>query len=104
MTANEAIGWITNLTMDIGKLEHSDLWHYEQALDEIRELLERVSTKTGHIKQAVKPKLSEEARLKRNEYVRNWKRAHPEKRKEYQRRFWEKQAAKEGQNELDTMQ
>lgn len=43
-------------------------------------------------------KLSEEARQKRNEYVRNWKRAHPEKRKEYQRRFWEKQAAKASQD------
>ncbi len=50
------------------------------------------------MKEESRNKLSEEARQKRNEYVRNWKRAHPEKRKEYQRRFWEKQAAKASQD------
>lgn len=35
-------------------------------------------------------KLSEEARQKRNEYMRRWRREHPEKRKEYQRRYWER--------------
>ena len=46
--------------------------------------------------------LSEEARLKRNEYTRNWRKAHPEKRKEYQRRFWEKQAAKDRQDDSES--
>lgn len=40
MTAKEAVNWITNIMADIGKSEHSDLWHYEQALTEIREMLE----------------------------------------------------------------
>lgn len=40
MTNGEAINWIINLSADIGKAEHSDLWHYEQALSEIREMLE----------------------------------------------------------------
>ena len=38
MTNREAINWIINLSADIGKTEHRDLWHYEQALDEIREM------------------------------------------------------------------
>lgn len=40
MTNAEAINWIINLSADIGKAEHRALWHYEQALDEIREILE----------------------------------------------------------------
>ena len=40
MTNKEAVNWIINLSADIGKSEHSELWHYEQALYEIREILE----------------------------------------------------------------
>ena len=40
MTNREAINWIINISADIGKAEHRDLWHYEQALSEIREMLE----------------------------------------------------------------
>ena len=40
MTNKEAVNWIINITADIGKAEHRDLWHYEQALYEIREILE----------------------------------------------------------------
>lgn len=48
MTRGEAINWIINISADIGKAEHRDLWHYEQALDGIREMLERESErKTG---------------------------------------------------------
>lgn len=44
MTPREAINWLINLTADIGKSEHHDLWHYEQALDEIKEMLEGKDT------------------------------------------------------------
>ena len=40
MTREEAVNWLINIMADIGKIEHQDLWHYEQALSEIRELLE----------------------------------------------------------------
>lgn len=40
MTNGEAINWIINLTADIGKAENQHLWHYEQALTEIRGKLE----------------------------------------------------------------
>lgn len=40
MLKDEAINWIINISADIGKVEHRDLWHYEQALSEIREMLE----------------------------------------------------------------
>ena len=40
MTNGEAINWIINISADIGKAEHHDLWHYEQALSEIKEMLE----------------------------------------------------------------
>ena len=40
MTNKEAVNWIINLSADIGKSEHSELWHYEQALCEIKEILE----------------------------------------------------------------
>ena len=40
MTNREAVNWLINITADIGKAEHRDLWHYEQALYEIREMFE----------------------------------------------------------------
>ena len=40
MTKGEAVNWIINLRYDIGKAEHQDLWHYEQVLLEIKEMLE----------------------------------------------------------------
>lgn len=40
MTKGEAVNWIINLSADIGKIQHQDLWHYEQALAEIKEMLE----------------------------------------------------------------
>ena len=40
MTNKEAVNWLINLTADIGKAENSTLWHYEQALSEIREMIE----------------------------------------------------------------
>lgn len=40
MTNKEAVNWLINIMADIGKVEHSNLWHYEQALIEIREMLE----------------------------------------------------------------
>lgn len=45
MTNKEAINWLINLTADIGKIEHSDLWHYEQALYEIRDMLQLLEGK-----------------------------------------------------------
>lgn len=40
MTNAEAVNWLINITADIGKIEHQELWHYEQALSEIKEMLE----------------------------------------------------------------
>lgn len=40
MTRGEAVNWLINISADIGKAEHRELWHYEQALLEIREMLE----------------------------------------------------------------
>ena len=43
MTRGEAVNWLINITADIGKAEHRELWHYEQVLSEIREMLESES-------------------------------------------------------------
>ena len=40
MDNREAVNWLINISADIGKVEHSDLWHYEQALTEIKDMLE----------------------------------------------------------------
>jgi hypothetical protein len=44
MNNSEAVNWLINIAADIGKIEHQDLWHYEQALSEIREMLEDAQT------------------------------------------------------------
>ena len=48
MTNREAVIWLINITADIGKIEHQELWHYEQALSEIREMLENMPTIEPH--------------------------------------------------------
>lgn len=40
MDNREAVNWLINILADIGKAEHSDLWHYEQVLTEIKDMLE----------------------------------------------------------------
>ena len=40
MTKGEACNWLRNLRADIGKIEHQELWHYEQALVEIMEMID----------------------------------------------------------------
>ena len=40
MTNKEAVIWLTSISADICKAEHRDLWQYEQALSEIKEMLE----------------------------------------------------------------
>lgn len=40
MNNKEAVNWLINISADIGKAEHSDLWHYEQTLTEIKDMLE----------------------------------------------------------------
>lgn len=47
MTKQEAVKWLYNLKRDIGKTQHQELWHYEQALDEIIQALEQ-EPKIGH--------------------------------------------------------
>lgn len=48
MTRGEAVNWIINIAYDIGKAEHRELWHYEQALSEIRDMLQsEPERKTG---------------------------------------------------------
>lgn len=39
MTIKEAINWIINLRDAIGRPQHQELWHYEQALEEIKDML-----------------------------------------------------------------
>lgn len=33
MTREETVKWLESLKHDIGEAQHSDLWHYEQAID-----------------------------------------------------------------------
>ena len=49
MNNKAAVNWLINLTSDIGKAEHRDLWHYEQALIEIKEMLEKQIPKKAEL-------------------------------------------------------
>ena len=48
MNNKEAVNWLINILADIGKAEHSDLWHYEQALTEIKDMLESAQPEPEH--------------------------------------------------------
>lgn len=65
MTNGEAINWIINISADIGKAKHRDLWHYEQALSEIKEMLESAEPERKRGKWV--PYLSEGLRYKCSE-------------------------------------
>lgn len=50
MTNEDAVKWIKNLKDDIGTHHHASLWHYEQALCEIIELLKEQKTEIDRLK------------------------------------------------------
>lgn len=45
--------------------------------------------------------LSEAAKIARREYKRKWNAEHPEKQKEYEKRFWERKAISATENMED---
>lgn len=59
MTNGAAIKWLKNLKQDIGQLRHEDLWHYEQAIYEIIELLKNLEDLEKKYTSLLKEKLSE---------------------------------------------
>jgi len=63
MTNGEAVNWLINISADIGKAEHRDLWHYEQALSEIRDMLESTQPVAKDINVPVKDCISRQAAI-----------------------------------------
>ena len=59
MTNQDAIKWLENLKQDIGQLRHEDLWHYEQAIYEIIELLKNLEDLEKKYTSLLKEKISE---------------------------------------------
>ena len=59
MTNEDAIKWLENLKQDIGQLRHEDLWHYEQAIYEIIELLKNLGDLEKKYTSLLKEKISE---------------------------------------------
>ena len=59
MTNEDAIKWLENLKQDIGQLRHSDLWHYEQAIYEIIELLKNLENLEKKYNLLLEDKISE---------------------------------------------
>ena len=39
MTVDEAVRWLASLGVEIGQMQYRGLWHYEQAITDIIELL-----------------------------------------------------------------
>ena len=64
MDNREAVNWLINISADIGKAEHSDLWHYEQALTEIKDMLESAQLSLeGTTKDATSDTISRQAAI-----------------------------------------
>lgn len=49
MTYKDSIEWLTSLKNQIGQAQHQDLWHFEQAIDEIIELLKPLAKPHGRL-------------------------------------------------------
>ena len=49
MTYKDSIEWLTSLKNQIGQAQHQDLWHFEQALAEIVELLKPLAEPHGRL-------------------------------------------------------
>ena len=64
MDNREAVNWLINISADIGKAEHSDLWHYEQALTEIKDMLESAQlSREGTTKDATSDTISRQTAI-----------------------------------------
>ena len=64
MDNREAVKWLINISADIGKAEHSDLWHYEQALTEIKDMLEYAQlSREGATKDTTSDAISRQAAI-----------------------------------------
>ena len=64
MDNREAVNWLINISADIGKAEHSDLWRYEQALTEIKDMLEYAQlSQKGTTKDATSDTISRQAAI-----------------------------------------
>jgi Skp family chaperone for outer membrane proteins len=55
----------------------------------------KTSERTQRKAQKMAEQLSDAARKARNEYNRQWRKAHPDKVREYRRNSWERRAARE---------
>ena len=53
MKTDDALKWLENLKNDIGKSEHSSIWHYEQAIVEIGQLLKSQQAEIDRLKKIV---------------------------------------------------
>lgn len=73
MTNGEAVNWLINISADIGRAEHRDLWHYEQALSEIREILETAQPEVMYYPQVdgVTPSVIAQPERKKGEWIRH---------------------------------
>ena len=49
MTYKESIQWLEALKEQIGQVQHRDLWHFEQAIDEIIENLKPLAKPHGRL-------------------------------------------------------
>lgn len=64
-------------------------------------LVTAIKTVKKHIKGDVKMTLSPEAREARNRYLREWRKKNPNKVKEHQANYWERQAEKYEQDQKE---
>ena len=67
MTSEDAIKWLENLRQDISQPRHEDLLHYEQAIDEIIELIKNLKNLgkkyTSLLRERISELLEEKAKL-----------------------------------------
>ena len=49
MDINDNIKWLESLKQQIGQSQHSDLWHFEQVIDETIDNLKPLSTPHGRL-------------------------------------------------------
>ena len=66
----DAIKWLENLKKDIGNTAHQSLWHYEQALTEIIDLLaDRKTENCSEIPNNYEPQIEQQTKRPWGMYI-----------------------------------
>ena len=72
MNYKESIQWLESLKNQIGQAQHQELWHFEQAIDEIIALIEPLAKSHGRLIDCESESFPIAFRHELTDYAKGW--------------------------------